>query len=60
LQHIDDPHDLLILKGGRIGYMVKKGGCDFNSTVIDQLAVEGVGEPVLISLGFIHQSRPIF
>jgi hypothetical protein len=40
--------------------MVRKGGCWFNSTVINKLAVEGAEEPALISLGFIHQNRPIY
>ena len=57
VQHLDDPHNLLILKGGEIGFTCKKPGCKYNSTVIDQLKVLNLANPVLISLGFIRNPR---
>jgi hypothetical protein len=59
IQHID-PHNLLILKGGEIGFACKKNGCDFNSTIIDQLRIINVAEPILVSLGFIRQTRSMY
>ena len=60
IQHIEDPHNLMILKGGEIGLVCKKAGCDFNQTVINKLKRNSIEEPFLISLGFIRQTRPIF
>jgi hypothetical protein len=54
---LDDPHNLLILKGGEIGFTCKKPGCDYNSTVIDQLKILNLADPILISLGFIKNPR---
>ena len=60
IQHIDDLHNLMILKGGEIGFTCKKAGCDFNSVVVDQLKNMKASDPILISLGFIRQNRSIY
>lgn len=60
IQHIDDPHNLLILKGGELGFTCKKSGCDYNYTVIDQLRVKKQADPVLVSLGFIRHFTPLY
>jgi hypothetical protein len=57
IQHIDEPHNLLILKGGEVGFTCRKNGCDFNNTVVDQIKVSNISEPLLLSLSFINTPR---
>lgn len=60
IQHIDDPHNLLILKEGEIGFACKKAGCDFNKTIINTYRCNSIEEPYLVSMGFITKNPHLF
>jgi hypothetical protein len=40
IRHLDDEFNLLILKGGEIGYTCKKSGCKYNEKVIDTIKIQ--------------------
>ena len=40
IRHLDDEYNLLILKGGEIGYTCKKSGCKYNEKVIDTIKIQ--------------------
>lgn len=60
IRKIDDSYNLLILKEGEVGYVVKKPNCNFTGMVVDKVKVGHQEKPAVLNLSFITRVRPIY
>lgn len=60
LQPVDDDYNLLILKGGEVGYMCHKMNSCLNDQVVNRIKRAEKDNPFLINLHFITKQRPNF